>query len=135
MEQEVVTNIGVFTRLGWSDGKNEAWAFSDVDRTASMGVSVKGAFWNRPNDTVGVAGAFNAISSEHQDFLAAGGIGILAGDGALNYDLEKLLEIYYDFQVWRTIHVALDYQFIMNPAFNRDRGPVSVFGGRLHMEF
>lgn len=135
VEQELVTHVGVFTRLGWSDGKNEAWVFSDVDRAASMGVSVKGAFWNRPNDTVGLAGALNAISSEHQDFFAAGGTGILAGDGALNYDLEKLLETYYDFQVWGTIHVALDYQFVVNPAFNRDRGPVSVFGGRLHMEF
>jgi high affinity Mn2+ porin len=135
MEQEVVTNVGVFTRLGWSDGKNEAWAFSDVDRTASLGVSVKGGFWNRPVDTVGLAVALNAISSEHQDFLAAGGTGILAGDGALNYGFEKLLETYYDFQVWRTIHVAFDYQFIVNPAVNRDRGPVSVFGGRLHMEF
>jgi len=135
VEQELVTNVGVFSRLGWSDGKNEAWAFTDVDRTASMGVSVKGAFWNRPNDTVGLAGALNAISSEHQDFFAAGGTGILAGDGALNYGFEKLLETYYDFQVWRTIHVAFNYQFIINPAFNRDRGPVSVFAGRLHMEF
>jgi len=84
---------------------------------------------------VGLAGALNAISSEHQDFFAAGGTGILAGDGALNYGFEKLLETYYDFQVWRTIHVAFNYQFIINPAFNRDRGPVSVFAGRLHMEF
>jgi high affinity Mn2+ porin len=135
LEQEILTNIGVFSRLGWSDGKNEAWAFSDVDRTASLGTSVKGAFWSRPNDTFGLAGALNAITGVHQDFLDAGGTGILAGDGALNYGLEKLLETYYDFQVWRTIHVALDYQFIVNPAFNRDRGPVSVFAGRLHMEF
>jgi len=28
----------------------------------------------------------------------------------------------------------VDYQFISNPAFNRDRGPVSVFEGRLHWE-
>lgn len=134
LEQEIVTNIGVFSRVGWSDGKNEAWAFSDVDRTASLGLSVKGAFWSRPDDTLGLAGALNAISHEHQEFLAAGGTGILAGDGALNYGYEKLLETYYDCQIWRTIHVAFDYQFIVNPAFNRDRGPVSVFGARLHME-
>jgi high affinity Mn2+ porin len=135
VEQEIVKNIGVFTRLGWSDGHNEAWAFADVDRTATAGVSVKGEFWRRPNDTLGVAGALNAITRVHQEFLAAGGTGILAGDGALTYGIEESLETYYDFQIWKTIHAALDYQFIVNPAFNRDRGPVSVFAARLHWEF
>ncbi|HWW01422.1 MAG TPA: carbohydrate porin [Candidatus Acidoferrum sp.] len=134
VEQELARNVGAFTRLGWSDGQNEAWAFADVDRTATLGVSVKGESWGRPNDTFGLAGALNAISREHRDFLAAGGLGILAGDGALNYGLEQSLETYYDFHVWRTIHATIDYQFIANPAFNRDRGPVSVFGARLHWE-
>jgi high affinity Mn2+ porin len=135
LEQEVVTNIGAFLRLGWSDGRNEAWAFSDVDRTASAGLSIKGEFWNRPNDTFGVAGVISGISHVHQDFFAAGGTGILAGDGQLTYGFEGLLETYYDFQVWRTVHFALDYQFVSNPAFNRDRGPVSIFAARLHWEF
>lgn len=135
LEQEIVKNIGVFTRLGWSDGQNEAWAFADVDRTATAGVSIKGEFWHRPNDTVGVADAVNAISKVHQEFFAAGGTGILAGDGALSYGLENAVETYYDFQLWKTVHAALDYQFIVNPAYNRDRGPVSVFGARLHWEF
>jgi len=134
-EQEIVKSVGVFTRLGWSDGQNEAWAFSDVDRTVTLGVSIKGEPWGRPNDTVGVGGGLNAASGNHSDFLAAGGTGILAGDGGLNYGLEKDLEIYYDFQVWRTVHATLDYQYVTNPAFNRDRGPVSVFGARLHWEF
>lgn len=135
IEQEIVKNVGIFARLGWSDGNNEAWAFADVDRTASAGISVKGEFWLRPNDTVGLADAVNGISHVHQGFLAAGGTGILAGDGALNYGLEDAVELYYDFQIWKTVHAALDYQFIINPAFNRDRGPVSVFGARLHWEF
>lgn len=134
LEQELAANLGVFLRLGWSDGQNEAWAFSDVDRTATLGVSLKGAAWHRPNDTFGLAGALNAVSREHRDFLAAGGVGILAGDGALNYGLEQSLEAYYDFNVWKSIHVTIDYQFIANPAFNRDRGPVSVLGARLHWE-
>ena len=131
-EQEIARNIGLFTRLGWSDGQNEAWVFSDVDRTATLGVSIKGAFWARPEDTVGLAGALNAISREHEDFFAAGGTGILAGDGHLNYGFEKVLETYYDIQIWKTLHAALDYQFITDPAYNRDRGPVSVLGARLH---
>lgn len=135
LEQEVVKNVGVFARLGWSDGQNEAWAFSDVDRTASAGVSIKGEFWRRPNDTFGIADALNAATKVHQQFFAAGGTGILAGDGALNYGMEEALETYYDVQIWKTVHAAVDYQFIVNPAYNRDRGPVSVFGARLHWEF
>jgi high affinity Mn2+ porin len=134
-EQEVVKNVGVFTRLGWSEGQNEAWTFADVDRTATLGLSIKGEPWGRPEDTLGVAGVINAISREARDFFAAGGTGILAGDGNLNYGLEKVLETYYDFQIWQTIHGAVDYQFITDPAYNRARGPVSVFGARLHWSF
>jgi high affinity Mn2+ porin len=135
VEQEIAKNVGVFSRVGWSDGENEAWCFSDVDRTATVGVSVQGASWHRPNDTFGLAGVINAISRVHQKFLDAGGTGILAGDGKLSYGLEQILETYYDFQIWKTVHASLDYQFVGNPAFNRDRGPAHVFGARLHWEF
>ena len=134
-ELEVAKNVGLFSRLGWSDGQTEAWVFSDVDRTATLGVSIKGQPWSRPNDTVGVAGVLNGISRVHQQFLEAGGTGILAGDGALNYGWEKGLETYYDLQVTKAIHASLDYQFVSDPAFNRGRGPVSIFGARLHWEF
>jgi high affinity Mn2+ porin len=135
LEQELVKNVGCFTRLGWSDGQNEAWVFSDVDYTATAGISIKGESWGRPDDTFGLAGVLNGISHVHQDFFEAGGTGILAGDGALHYGWEKILENYYDFKIWKTIHAAVDYQFITDPAFNRDRGPVSVFGVRVHWEF
>ena len=132
VEQEIFKNIGAFARLGWSDGQTEAWTFADVDRTATLGLSIKGEFWSRANDTVGLAGILNGISREHRDFLAAGGTGILAGDGNLSYGWEKIMEAYYDFQIWKTLHGALDYQFISDPAFNRARGPVSVLGARVH---
>ena len=134
LEQEIVKNIGFFSRLGWNDGQNEAWMFSDVVYAASLGFSIKGAFWHRPDDTFGLAGVFNGISRVEQKFFAAGGSGILGGDGNLNYGWEKILETYYNFQIWKTIHATVDYQFISDPAFNRDRGPVSVFGARLHWE-
>jgi high affinity Mn2+ porin len=134
-EQEVATNVGVFTRLGWSDGHTEAWVFSDVDRTATLGLSIKGGSWGRPNDTFGLAGVLSGLTRVHQEFFEAGGTGILAGDGALNYGWEKILETYYDLEIFKGIHAALDYQFITDPAFNRDRGPVSVIGARLHWEF
>jgi high affinity Mn2+ porin len=135
LEQEIFKNIGVFSRIGWSDGGSEAWVFSDVDRSATAGLSVKGEFWSRPDDTFGLAGAVNGISHLHQEFLELGGTGILAGDGALDYGLEKSVETYYDCDLWKTIHASLDYQFIMDPAFNQARGPVSVFAARIHWEF
>ena len=98
-------------------------------------MSIKGEFWGRSKDTLGLAGALNAVARSHRDFFSAGGTGILAGDGALTYGLEELIETYYDFAIWKTLHGALDYQFINHPAFNRDRGPVSVFGARVHWSF
>ena len=82
-----------------------------------------------------MAGIINAISGVHQAFLNAGGLGILVGDGQLpNPGREKILETYYSLTLfsWR---VTFDYQYIANPAYNRDRGPVSVIGTRLHTQF
>jgi high affinity Mn2+ porin len=134
-EQELAKDVGVFSRLGWNDDKEEGWVFSDVGYAGSVGLSINGDLWHRPDDTFGLAGVANGISKQAQEFFAAGGTGILAGDGNLNYGWEKIIETYYDFKIWKSIHAAVDYQFIDNPAFNRDRGPVSVFAGRLHWEF
>jgi len=134
-EQEIVKDVGVFSRLGWSNGKSEAWVFSDADYSESLGLSIKGAAWHRPDDTFGLAGVANGISHVHQEYFAKGGTGILAGDGQLNYAWEKILETYYDFDIWKTLHASVDYQYITDPAFNADRGPVSFFGARVHWEF
>jgi high affinity Mn2+ porin len=135
LEQELMRDTGFFMRLGWSDGHTEAWAYSDVDDSASMGLSLNGDLWTRPEDTFGLAGVVSALSRAHQEFFEDGGTGILAGDGALNYGLEKAVETYYNFAVWKSLHVTADYQFIIDPAFNRARGPVSVVSGRLHWAF
>jgi high affinity Mn2+ porin len=135
MEQEIVKGVGVFSRLGWNDDQTEGWMFSDVGHAASMGLSLNGELWWRPDDTFGLAGVANGISKDAQEFFAAGGTGILAGDGNLNYGWEKILETYYSFKIWRTIYGTVDYQFITNPAFDTARGPVSVFAARLHWEF
>lgn len=134
-EQEIVKNVGVFSRLGWSDGNSEAWVFTDADYTATAGISLQGESWRRPDDTFGLAGGANGLSHVHQEFFEAGGTGILAGEGALDYGWEKAMETYYDAKIWKTIHAALDYQFVVDPAFNQARGPVSIFGARLHWEF
>jgi high affinity Mn2+ porin len=134
-EQQIATDIGVFARASWNDGQSEILSFTDIDRSLSGGVSIKGSSWGRPDDTVGFGGAINGLSAAHRDFLAAGGIGLLIGDGQLNYRTEKILEAYYAYRVnvWSTL--TLDYQFVADPAYNADRGPVWIFAGRAHAEF
>ena len=134
-EQEIAENVGLFGRFGWQDGHVAAAVYTDADSTVQLGVSVKGAAWHRPGDTFGLVGDLVGASSEQQAFLKAGGTGILNGDGNLTYACEKSFETYYDFALGKNLHLAFDYQFFADPAFNADRGPVNVFGGRLHWEF
>lgn len=134
-EYEIIHDIGVFTRLGWNDGQVENWVYADVAESGSAGLSIKGSFWNRPDDGIGLAGVVDGISKVQQDFFAAGGLGILAGDGALSYQPERTLETYYRCKVWKNFEVTADYQYVVNPAYNEARGPVSILGMRLHWEF
>jgi high affinity Mn2+ porin len=136
LEQQVSDNVGVFARAGWADGTAEPWDFTDVDRTLSAGVSLSGKQWGRPNDTVGMVATVNQISGVHQQFFNAGGLGILIGDDQLpNPGLERIIEAYYSYGLTPSTRLTFDYQFIVNPAYNTDRGPVSVFGARAHTQF
>jgi high affinity Mn2+ porin len=135
MEQQIVPDVGFFARAGWADGTKEPYEFTDVDRTVAAGFSLGGKSWGRPDDTWAIAGVVNEITGVHQAFLNAGGLGILVGDGQLpNPGPEQIIEAYYAFPLaW--MRATLDYQFIINPAYNRDRGPVSVIAARLHAQF
>lgn len=135
LEQALNEELGLFGRWSWNNGKTEIMAFTDIDASLSLGASIKGTRWGRPDDVVGIGGAINALSQDHRDFIAAGGLGILIGDGQLNYRRERILETYYAFAVNKAFTLTADYQFITNPAYNADRGPVHVFSGRLHGEF
>jgi high affinity Mn2+ porin len=135
VEQSITDDIGVFGRWSWNDGRNEIMAFTDIDRSLSFGTSIKGTSWGRTKDTVGIGTAINGLSPDHRDFIAAGGLGPLIGDGRLNYRTERILETYYSIALFDAMNLTFDYQFISNPAYNADRGPVSVFSGRLHAEF
>jgi high affinity Mn2+ porin len=135
LEQSLSDDLGLFGRWSWNDGHTEIMAFTDIDRSLSGGVSIKGARWGRPDDTIGIGGAVNGLSRDHRDFLAAGGLGILVGDGQLNYRTERILETYYSYALVKGTTLTFDYQFFENPAYNADRGPVSVFSGRVHAEF
>ncbi|HLH77054.1 MAG TPA: carbohydrate porin [Candidatus Binataceae bacterium] len=133
-QQEIMHHVGMFSRLGWNDGRCQALEYTDVNWTASLGVSVAGEMWRRPGDCFGLAGVISGASSENQKFLAAGGLGILDGDGALNYGSEKVVETFYSLRIWRNVQLTVDYQLVANPAFNQARGPVSVLGTRLYFE-
>jgi high affinity Mn2+ porin len=136
LEQQVNDWMGVFARAGWADGNVEPWDFTDIDRTVSAGVSIGGKQWGRPDDTVGIAGVINGLAPNHITYFAAGGMGVLIGDGSLtNYGLEQILEAYYSYAITQSLKVGFDYQLIVNPAYNENRGPVNVFAGRIHTQF
>jgi hypothetical protein len=133
--QEISHDVGVFSRLGWNDGKTEDFAFTAIDRLAEAGVSVKGTRWKRKDDVVATAFAAAGISGVHAEYLALGGLDFLLGDGKLNYAPEYLWESYYSARVVRGFYATFDVQHYNNPAYNHDRGPVWVESIRLHIEF
>jgi high affinity Mn2+ porin len=135
-EQEISKDLGAFLRASWRDGQEEVWQFTDIDRSLSAGLQLKGTSWNRSSDTVGIAGIVDGISSAHRDFLAAGGLGPLIGDGKLPHcSVEGILEIYYNAKVIKNVYLGVDYQFVANPGYNSDRGPVNIFSSRFHFQF
>ena len=135
-QQQVSDTVSLFARAGLAGGASEPYEFTDVDRTVSGGVSLNGARWGRKDDTVVLAGVVNGISDAHRRYLAAGGLGILIGDGRLpHYGTEDVVESYYDVGLNKIVHVALDVQLVNNPAYNRDRGPVAIGAVRVHAQF
>lgn len=134
-EQSLTSDIGVFTRGSWNDGASETYAFTEIERSISTGAIVQGGLWARDNDAVGVALVRNGLSAAHRDYLAAGGHGAFIGDGQLNYRPETIVEAYYSANVAKSAWVTLDYQRIANPAYNRDRGPVTIGSIRLHAQY
>ena len=135
LEQEVAEGVGLFGRLGVSDGRYEAYEYTDIDATAQAGVSISGARWGRKDDTFAVAGVVNRLSRAGERYLDAGGLGILVGDGRLPHPgAEQILEAYYSVGLAKDVHLTLDDQVLEHPAYNRDRGPVNVIGLRLHLQ-
>lgn len=126
----------MFLRTSWNDGHNETWAFTEIDRAFSLGVQLAGNLWQRNDDKLGVAFIANGLSKEHKEYLKDGGYGFIIGDGKLNYQPEMITELYYSFKLKKyPFWISPDYQFIVNPAYNKDRGPVHAFGIRTHLEF
>jgi high affinity Mn2+ porin len=133
-EQEFTKAVRGFLRLGWNDDKNESFAYTEVARTAEFGGDVSGAIWRRKHDRIGAALVVNALGADHRRYLELGGSGFLLGDGRLNYGYEKIFESYYTVHLWRGVFASGDVQYVANPGYNRDRGPVIVPALRLHVE-
>lgn len=135
LEQEAGKNIGIFARASWNDGRHETWAFTEIDQSVSLGIVEKSGFTKRTSDELGLAAIINGISSEHRSYLKAGGYGFLIGDSQLNYAPEMIIETYYKINLfYEGFWLTPNYQFVVNPAYNADRGPVHVFAIRAHIE-
>ncbi|MBS1661336.1 MAG: carbohydrate porin [Bacteroidetes bacterium] len=136
IEQELTPSTSAFLRMGWNNGKNATWAFTEIDNSISGGIRIFGQGWKRPADNIGIALLTNGISQDHRDFLAIGGYGFIIGDGKLpNYGRENIAEVFYELKLFTNLWMTFDYQFVDHPAYNKDRGPIHFLAGRVHIEF
>jgi high affinity Mn2+ porin len=135
VEQSITSELGIFSRASWSPGLVEIIGWTDCDESLSFGTVLKGNAWGRPDDKIGVGGVVEGLSPIARAYFAAGGLGILIGDGQLNYRPEQILEVYYAYSLNKSATITFDYQFVNNPGYNADRGPVSILSGRLHAQF
>jgi hypothetical protein len=135
VEQTIVAQVSVFGRLGWNDGHNESFCFTEDDHEVEIGASVKGNAWRRSNDSAATAFVANGITAAHQQYLALGGLGFMLGDGGLTYGHEKIFETFYTAHLWRGFFASYDFQHINNPGYNQVRGPVAISSFRFHTDF
>ena len=135
IEQEIAKGIGVFLRAMYADGQSEVYAFTSADRSLALGVLARGGLWHRRDDYAGAGFGASGISKSHADYLKLGGIDAFVGDGRLAPGTEMVGEAFYGFNVASSIWISGDYELIVHPGFNVDRGPVSILGARLHAEF
>lgn len=135
IDQQLSENLSAFARIGWNDGKNETWCFTEIDNTGALGISLAGKKWRRPEDVIGLAFVANGLSDSHQEYLKRGGNGFILGDGYLNYAPEAIGELYYSAKLHKQgLWLSADYQLCMNPGYNQDRGPASIASIRVHVE-
>lgn len=132
VDQELAEGLAAFARVSWNDGRNETWAFTEIDRSLAAGVTQTGVRWGRPLDEAGLGLVVSGLSDLHRRYLAAGGTGFIIGDGALRYAPEVLGELYYRLALTRELALGGAYQPVFNPAFNGDRGPIHVLTVRFH---
>lgn len=134
-EQSLSSWLGAFLRAGWNDGHTEAWAFDEIERTIAIGLSATPVAMHRPNDRIGLAIVENGATAVHREYLASGGYGFMLGDGRLRYGSEHVVDTYYSWQIDNLVSFSAELQRYANLAFNRDRGPLVVYGVRVHIQY
>lgn len=135
IEQTLPANFRAFARAGWNEGRHESFAYTEANNTGSVGIDLAGEQWHRKLDKIGSAFVSNGLSDDHAEYLRFGGQGFLLGDGTLRYRREDIWETYYAAHIWRGVFASAQAQFISNPGYNQDRGPVWVPGPRMHIDF
>jgi len=135
LDQNLTRDAGLFARYSWNDGRTETYAFAEIDRSLTAGLSMRGRLWFRPRDTIAIAFVQDGLSDPHRDYLAAGGLGNFLGDGQLNYRPERVFEAYYSFNAFPGLWLSVDGQYVLNPGYNADRGPAKLVACRLHFEY
>jgi high affinity Mn2+ porin len=134
VEQAVTRDLGLFSRASWTPGLVEVMGWTDCDESVSLGLLLTGTLWQRPDDHLGIAGVVEGLSPEARAYFAAGGMGIVIGDGRLDYRPEQVAEAYYAIALTPWATLTIDAQLVANPAYNADRGPVPIYAARLHVE-
>lgn len=142
-EQELTPTIGLFAKASMNDGSKETFDFTDINQSIAVGLSIKGNYWNRPQDTLGLIQIVNGLTADARNYFGNGGLGLLIGDGplgpnqtsVLTYAPERISEIYLNAMLTNYLTLGLDYQYVVNPAFNQDRGPIHIFSFRGRVNF
>ena len=139
-EQALTKDLGIYGRAFTSDGHTETMSFTEADNSLSVGLGMNGASWKRPHDTIGVSMMQNGLSSYRRAYLQAGGVSYFIGDYAspsqtISYSPERIGEVYYNATVIKNVLAGLNFQHIINPAYNSARGPVNILSFRIHAEF
>jgi high affinity Mn2+ porin len=135
VEQALPANFRAFMRAGWNEGHHESFAYTEMNSTFAIGAELPGDAWGRKFDQVGSAFETGGISNKHWQYLALGGLGFILGDGKLNYSRENVSETYYNAHIVSGLYMAVQLSYVVNPGYNKDRGPVVVPGVRAHMDF
>ena len=139
-EQALTKDLGIYGRAFTSDGHTETMSFTEADNSISVGMGMNGTQWKRPDDTIGISMMQNGLSSYRRSYLQAGGVSYFIGDYAspsqtISYSPERIGEIYYNATVIKNVLAGLNFQHIINPAYNSARGPVNILSFRIHAEF
>jgi carbohydrate-selective porin OprB len=125
--------LAAFLRASWNDGQTEEFAFTQIERSLSLGGELPTDGWGRAGDHVGAAVAVNGLAPAHARYLQAGGVDFQLGDGRLRQALETVLEATYVLHLSGRLELTADLQLIVNPGMNADRGPAVAAGLRLHV--